>query len=175
MKPNIERLFRNLDTLGKRIKAARTYNNLTQTQLAENLGTALRQVQRWEADDHEPAASWIPKLADALGVTVSFLHADSRTWNLIKQTGFNPEYVLKRNMRAPETPEEALALFERDTDYFNNARAEAEELDIEIDELEDIKGLFNSGELEWFDNALVMWEDAIGQDDRCVLEFLMFV
>lgn len=59
--------------LGKRIKELRIKNNLTQEELAEQLGVSFQAVSRWENDLTYPDITLLPILANMFGVTVDFL------------------------------------------------------------------------------------------------------
>ena len=55
------------------IRAARAAANLTQTALADMLGVTQKDISRWENGVREPSATWIKKLAEALGVSADEL------------------------------------------------------------------------------------------------------
>ena len=55
------------------IRTARTAANLTQTALADILGVMQKDISRWENGVREPSATWIKKLAEALGVSADEL------------------------------------------------------------------------------------------------------
>lgn len=55
------------------IRAARTAAGLTQTALADMLGVTQKDISRWENGVREPSATWIKKLAEALGVSADEL------------------------------------------------------------------------------------------------------
>lgn len=59
--------------LGKRIKELRIENNLTQEELAEQLGVSFQAVSRWENDLTYPDITLLPILANMFGVTVDYL------------------------------------------------------------------------------------------------------
>ena len=59
--------------LGKRIKELRIENNLTQEELAEQLGVSFQAVSRWENDLTYPDITLLPILANMFGVSVDFL------------------------------------------------------------------------------------------------------
>lgn len=59
--------------LGKRIKELRMENNLTQEELAEQLGVSFQAVSRWENDLTYPDITLLPILANMFGVSVDFL------------------------------------------------------------------------------------------------------
>ena len=59
--------------LGKRIKELRIENNLTQEELAEQLGVSFQAVSRWENDLTYPDITLLPILANMFDVTVDYL------------------------------------------------------------------------------------------------------
>ena len=143
-------------TLGNRIKYAREYAGLSQTELGEKTGVALRQVQRWEANEYEPKASHLEEISAATGCTVNWLLGDyprlPDTWT--------PQMVLPNTNDAPETAETAKELIERAT---------GEEVDLE--EVED--GL-ESDWITWENSNLVLWEDGLSTY-RGILDYLMLI
>ncbi len=64
------------DTIGTRVKMRRVQLNLTQMQLAEKSGMSQQAIQRIEQGDTKKSRS-LPAIANALGVTVSFLENGS--------------------------------------------------------------------------------------------------
>lgn len=75
MKDAIVRLPHNPDpvSIGARIKEARLKKGLTQSALGGALGMTHAAVQQWESGKTAPAQSNLPQLAEALGVTQSWL------------------------------------------------------------------------------------------------------
>jgi transcriptional regulator with XRE-family HTH domain len=63
--------------IGQRIAQARLAKGLTQQQLAEDMGCAIRTVASWEASTRHPRTGALAKLADALDVPVASFYADS--------------------------------------------------------------------------------------------------
>ena len=59
--------------LGKRIKELRIENNLTQEELAEQLGVSFQAVSRWENDLTYPDITLLPILANMFDVTTDYL------------------------------------------------------------------------------------------------------
>ncbi len=57
----------------KILKELRNENNLSQTQLAETIGTSQRNIVRWENDETEPTTFFIVKLAKVFGVSADYL------------------------------------------------------------------------------------------------------
>lgn len=62
-----------MDTLGARIRKARNAKRLTQQQLAEALGIDRVNISTWESNTTKPEASRLPRLADLLNTTESWL------------------------------------------------------------------------------------------------------
>ncbi len=60
-------------TIGKRIQTLRKEKNLTQEQLAEQIGVSAQAVSKWENDYSCPDISILPKLAEVLGVSTDTL------------------------------------------------------------------------------------------------------
>src|SRR5215469_7315860 len=56
-----------------KLKKLRTHRGLSQTQVAEKLGTDFRVVSRWERGLHQPTAYYRPKLCELFGVTLEEL------------------------------------------------------------------------------------------------------
>jgi transcriptional regulator with XRE-family HTH domain len=60
-------------TLGQRIREARTKRGLTQSALAQAIGAREAQVCNWERDKHKPAAETVASLAEALDKSSDWL------------------------------------------------------------------------------------------------------
>lgn len=58
---------------GKRLRAVRKENGLTQKQLAEKIGTDERGVRRYEAGDVKPGLDVILAILDNLNVSADYL------------------------------------------------------------------------------------------------------
>ena len=56
-----------------KLKNLRTQRGLSQTQVAEKLGTDFRVVSRWERGLHQPTAYYRPKLCELFGMTLEEL------------------------------------------------------------------------------------------------------
>ena len=61
------------EELGRRIAAARESKGWHQSDLAEALGVEPPSVSRWETGKSKPSSDRIPKIAEILGVPVSYL------------------------------------------------------------------------------------------------------
>lgn len=62
-----------MSALGARIREARKSRGLTQTQLADTLGTSQGWLSQWERGTRTPSVDWLSRLADALGVSMDWL------------------------------------------------------------------------------------------------------
>ncbi len=60
-------------TIGERIRETRKSRGLTQRELGERLGLSYQSIAQWENDLRKPKFETIQKIADALGVSVSYL------------------------------------------------------------------------------------------------------
>ena len=63
-------------TFGKRLKQIRKERNLTQSQLAEILGTSKQVISRYEHGESNPKIELVCKYAEKLGVAVDYLLKD---------------------------------------------------------------------------------------------------
>lgn len=59
-------------SFGKRIQTARKAKGLTQNQLAQLVGVATGTIQQYELDKREPKIETFQKIAEALGVSLSY-------------------------------------------------------------------------------------------------------
>ena len=62
-----------MDTFGQRLRALREENNLTQRQLAEQIGYGKSSVSFWETDLKDPTSKVIIKLSKLFKVTSDYL------------------------------------------------------------------------------------------------------
>lgn len=58
----------------KGLKSIRTKNELTQTELAKQLGVTQSTVAMWESGTVMPTGAMIPQIADVLGCTIDALY-----------------------------------------------------------------------------------------------------
>ena len=142
-----------MKAIGKRIKTARTYAGLSQQALADKIGGLRRQVQRWEADEQEPAASRITDIAQATGVTVNFLLGDFPRL----PTTWAPLLVIPTTDDTPQTADEAMRLLVESTG------------DPDGWTLEDVEESLKTGWIEFLDGALVVWQDGDRDPDTDLL------
>lgn len=59
--------------IGNIIKELRTSKNMSQQELAKNIGVSQKAIDFWEREINEPKASYIVKLADFFEVSTDFL------------------------------------------------------------------------------------------------------
>lgn len=62
--------------IGKNIKLLRQRQNLTQEQLAGQLGVTYQAVSKWENDTNSPDIALLPQIASLFGVSIDALFAD---------------------------------------------------------------------------------------------------
>lgn len=62
-----------MDTIGKRIRAARAACGKTQDAIARAIDVQIKTVARWETDQHAPRADDLDGLARELGVSIEWL------------------------------------------------------------------------------------------------------
>ena len=70
-------------TLGKRISTARERKGISQSRLSELLGVTRGTITRWENDTRTPDEETKREIADALGVSVSYLMGEPQDARLI--------------------------------------------------------------------------------------------
>lgn len=97
-------------TLGERIKKARK-GKYSQAELAELINVHENTLRRWELGERTPDADVIPKLAQCLGVSVSYLMGEEREDDASPESGF----LSIRKMPAPSTRSSKwMLVYERD-------------------------------------------------------------
>lgn len=62
--------------IGQKIKELRLEQNLSQMQLAKNIGVSQKAVDYWERNVNEPKASYIIALVKTFGITFDEFFAD---------------------------------------------------------------------------------------------------
>lgn len=66
-----------MDTVGARIKEARLAKNMTQAELAEQLGVTYQNIGQWENGKRTPRLETLEKIAEALGISMEwFIYQD---------------------------------------------------------------------------------------------------
>ncbi len=73
-----------MTVFGKRLADLRKERNLSQTQLAQQLGTSISVISRYEREEMIPSISTAKKLADLLDTTVGYLLGETEDANLFK-------------------------------------------------------------------------------------------
>lgn len=63
----------NKHSLGKKISELRKKKNLTQAQLAQDVGKSTSTIAMWEIGKRDPDSAMISRLAERLGVTTDYL------------------------------------------------------------------------------------------------------
>ena len=63
----------NHNKLSDRLKQLRKEKNISQTEMAKEIGVSYSQYSRYEARDAQPPAEVLNRIADSLGTTVDFL------------------------------------------------------------------------------------------------------
>ena len=66
------------EKLGHQIRAARKWSDKSQSWLARKLEVAENTVRRWEKGDCAPSVDTVGRIAEALGVTPSWLLTEPR-------------------------------------------------------------------------------------------------
>ena len=68
-------------TFGEKVKSLRTTKNMSQAQLAQELGVALRTVSGWENQNRYPKKQDLyQKLSDILGCDISYLMSEEESF-----------------------------------------------------------------------------------------------
>ena len=68
-------------TFGEKVKSLRTTKNMSQAQLAQELGVALRTVSGWENQNRYPKKHDLyQKLSDILGCDISYLMSEEESF-----------------------------------------------------------------------------------------------
>jgi transcriptional regulator with XRE-family HTH domain len=65
-------------SIGKKIKKYRTEKGVTQTELAESIGSYQKNISTYEKDEVIPSAAIIKKIADKLEVSLDYLLSDDQ-------------------------------------------------------------------------------------------------
>ena len=100
--------------LAENLKRLRTAKNLTQEQLAAELGTSVQSVSRWETDNSYPDVEMIPAIALYFGVTTDELMGVNQAF---RETKFNEEWKI---FRQKEIEEDVPALIDRLRELYRN-------------------------------------------------------
>ena len=98
-------------TLGERIRKARK-GKYTQAELADILGIHEMTLRRWELWERSPDADVLPKLSEALGISISELMGENNDSELNEE---NLSNLSLRKISSPTTRSNKLMLvYERD-------------------------------------------------------------
>ena len=98
-------------TLGERIRKARK-GKYTQAELADILGIHEMTLRRWELGERSPDADVLPKLSEALGISISELMGENNDSELNEE---NLSNLSLRKISSPTTRSNKLMLvYERD-------------------------------------------------------------
>lgn len=68
----------NEDTLGSKMTTLRLQHDISQREMAAELGTSVENLNRWEADRHVPSAYFLYHISHRLGLTIEDLITDSQ-------------------------------------------------------------------------------------------------
>lgn len=68
----------NEKTLGTKITTIRLQKNISQREMANDLGTSVENLNRWEADRHVPSAYFLYRISHRLGYTMEDLITNER-------------------------------------------------------------------------------------------------
>jgi len=91
------------ETFGQRLRQLRKNKGLTQVNLAEQVASSQRAICSYEQDRTDPPLSLIPKLADALDVTVEDLLGLNR--QLPKKVTSKDSFLRKKIEEISQLPE----------------------------------------------------------------------
>lgn len=140
-----------MQNMSVRLRQAREYSGMTQTELGRATKTSLRQVQNWEAGQSFPSSLKVVAIAKATGVTVNFLLGDLPRL----PTTWAPWTVIPTTPNTPETAEEAKRLLDDAT---------GEEW-----EYEEVQEQIKGGWITFENGALVVWQDGDRDPDTDLL------
>lgn len=95
-------------TFGEKVKTLRTTKKMSQAQLAQELGVALRTVSGWENQNRYPKKRELyQNLADILGCDISFLMSEEESFI----TEVSEQYGSRGAKQAQQILEQAAAMF----------------------------------------------------------------
>lgn len=77
-----------------RLKELRTEKNLTQEEVAKEIGTSQTNIGRWEKGLNEPSSSFVVKLANFFEVSTDYLLGRSDDFGNVTVTTASPSAVL---------------------------------------------------------------------------------
>ena len=95
-------------TFGEKVKTLRTTKKMSQAQLAQELGVALRTVSGWENQNRYPKKRELyQSLADILGCDISYLMSEEESFI----TEVSEQYGYRGAKQAQQILEQAAAMF----------------------------------------------------------------
>ena len=95
-------------TFGEKVKTLRTTKKMSQAQLAQELGVALRTVSGWENQNRYPKKRELyQNLADILGCDISYLMSEEESFI----TEASEQYGTRGAKQAQQILEQAAAMF----------------------------------------------------------------
>ena len=95
-------------TFGEKVKTLRTTKKMSQAQLAQELGVALRTVSGWENQNRYPKKRELyQNLADSLGCDISYLMSEEESFI----TEASEQYGSRGAKQAQQILEQAAAMF----------------------------------------------------------------
>ena len=95
-------------TFGEKVKTLRTTKKMSQAQLAQELGVALRTVSGWENQNRYPKKRELyQNLADILGCDISYLMSEEESFI----TEVSEQYGSRGAKQAQQILEQAAAMF----------------------------------------------------------------
>ena len=97
-------------TLGERIRKARK-GKYTQAELADILGIHEMTLRRWELWERSPDADVLPKLSEALGISISELMGENNDSELNEE---NLSNLSLRKISSPTRSDKLMLVYERD-------------------------------------------------------------
>ena len=80
-------------TIGTNIRSLREVRNLTQEQIADQIGVTFQAVSSWERDEYKPDVDKLIRLAELFDVSVSALIEERFAALTPKQTIYNWEHM----------------------------------------------------------------------------------
>ena len=80
-------------SIGKNIKSLREERNLTQEQVAEELGVSFQAVSSWERDEYRPDTDKLIRLAEVFDVSVSAIAEERQKAFKTKEAIYNWEHM----------------------------------------------------------------------------------
>lgn len=70
----------NMERVGRKISELRRERNMTQMELADQMGISFQAVSNWERGNSMPDISKLPELAGLFGVSIDELLGENPSW-----------------------------------------------------------------------------------------------